>query len=456
MSKVLKYINNLLDLGSIGDGIMITDEKANIVYFDLFKPDLFNFSTQEAIGKNILEVYPTLTPECSTIYKAIHGTPTVGAFTEERHNNGSVVTLIESSYPIIKNNEIIGAINIATHVNSISSEVSSQNANGTSPLYHVQDIVGNSSSNIELIGKIITVSQTDSPVLIYGETGTGKELVAQSIHTAGKRSGRKFLVQNCAAIPSNLLESIFFGTVKGSFTGAEDRAGIFERANHGTVFLDEINSMDYSLQPKLLRVLEEKKVTRLGDTKEIPVDVRIIASTNKSPEACVKDGDIRKDLYFRLNAVSLKIAPLREKLDDIPLLCNHFISAFNKSLHKQVEGIEYDTMLSFIRYSWPGNIRELKNVIEHMVTMSKGGILTSDLLPDYMEGNSLSVDEPDSNKSHSEKGYDGLPLQQAVEKFEKSYIESALNAASNYAQAAKKLGITSQSLYYKLKKYNLK
>ncbi len=232
--------------------------------------------------------------------------------------------------------------------------------------------------------RIPMIADTDSSVLIYGETGTGKELVAQSIHTASKRRNKKFVSQNCAAIPGNLLESILFGTTKGSYTGAENKPGLFEIASGGTLFLDEINSMEISVQPKILKAIEEKQVVRLGGYEPIKTDIKIVSAVNENPLQCIAENKLREDLFYRLSVVQLNIPPLRERINDLFYLVSHFINIYNTSMHCNLIGIDEEVETIFRGYNWPGNVRELKNVIEGAFNVASARFIQKKDLPEYL------------------------------------------------------------------------
>jgi formate hydrogenlyase transcriptional activator len=239
-----------------------------------------------------------------------------------------------------------------------------------------EEIVGNSDVLRRLLAQIETVAPTDSTVLIYGETGTGKELIARAIHNLSSRNSNAFVKLNCAAIPTGLLESELFGHEKGAFTGAiAQRVGRFELANRGTVFLDEIGEIPLELQPKLLRVLQEREFERLGSTRTLRTDARLIAATNRNLETMVEEQKFRTDLYYRLNVFPVRVPALRERRDDIPLLVRHFVQQFSRRMNRSVETIPSETMHTLVRYDWPGNIRELQNVIERAVIVSSGPVL---------------------------------------------------------------------------------
>jgi DNA-binding NtrC family response regulator len=242
--------------------------------------------------------------------------------------------------------------------------------------HNFEDIVGTSAGLRAVLDQVEVVAPTDSSVLVYGETGTGKELIARAIHNVSSRSNRPFVKLNCAAIPSGLLESELFGHEKGAFTGAvAQRIGRFELAHGGTLFLDEVGDIPLELQPKLLRVVQEQEFERLGSTRTQRVDVRLVAATNRNLEEMVGDKQFREDLYFRLNVFPIRIPPLRERAGDIPLLVRHFVDKYAQRMNKQIETIPEEAMAALCRYSWPGNIRELQNFIERAVILTPGSVL---------------------------------------------------------------------------------
>ena len=292
---------------------------------------------------------------------------------------------------------------------------------------------------LALKSRIRDVAGLDSSVLIYGETGTGKELVAESLHSEGGRAG-PFVSQNCAAIPATLLESLFFGTEKGSYTGALTRKGLLEEADGGTLFLDEINSMDPALQAKLLKVLEEKKVRRLGGSRDIPFDVRIVAAVNEKPQKLIREGRLREDLYYRLGVIRLPLPPLRERLCDIGPLADYFIEHYNRKLHRRVRGLSERALRLLRGYAWPGNVRELKNVVEQAVILSSG---------DYI----LPTDLPITSRHEADSDGGTLDLRLAVAQFEYDHICLAYQKYRNVRAAAASLGMDDATFVRKRKKY---
>lgn len=308
------------------------------------------------------------------------------------------------------------------------------------------ELVGQSASMKKVYDLIHRLSDTDATVLLTGESGTGKELVARALHSQSRRTGRPLLAINCAAVPPNLLESELFGHVKGAFTDAHsDRKGLFERADRGTVLLDEIGEMPLEMQPKLLRVLEERKVRHVGGEKEISFDTRVIASTNRDLEAEVEAGRFREDLYYRLNVVQVHLPPLRARGNDILLLAQNFVQKISAKLNKPVRGISSEAARKLLEYDWPGNVRQLQNSMERAITLTRFEQITVDDLPDKIRHyESTKIVLVDSDAEHL----------LSLEELEKRYIEKVLKAVSgNKTQAATVLGLDRRTLYRKLERY---
>ena len=303
-------------------------------------------------------------------------------------------------------------------------------------------LVGRSEGIRNVVSMINTLSDVHTSVLISGESGTGKELVADALHAAGNRSGRNLVKINCAALSEGLLESELFGHVRGAFTGAvKDKIGRFQRADGGTIFLDEIGEMTPRMQLRFLRVLESMEFERVGDSSPIKVDVRVIAATNRDLAGRVKNGDFRADLYFRLKVVEIHIPPLRDRRDDVPLLVQHFLQAFNRKFSKSIQGVSEPVMELFGSYHWPGNVRQLENVLEHACVLSRGQVITeSDLPPDFMPGAGTIAEV-------------GMPGSTASVRA----IRAALKQASyNKSKAARLLGISRRTLYRRLEEHGIR
>jgi DNA-binding NtrC family response regulator len=318
--------------------------------------------------------------------------------------------------------------------------------------YGYDNLVGTSNAIKNIYDLIEKVADTDGTVLISGASGTGKELIARAIHYNSSRCDRPLVVINCGAIPEELLESELFGHEKGAFTGAyKSRIGRFEMANGGTIFLDEIGEMSPALQVKLLRVLQEKKFERVGGTKTIHVDVRIIAATNKNLTTAINKGKFREDLYYRLNVIPMKVPPLKQRKSDIPLLIDHFLKKFQKGAEKKITDFSPDTMDAMLKYDWPGNVRELENVIKRLTILCDDEVVTVDDLPEHIphKGRAVRVVEEDFLEK-------GVTLHDAVEDYEKRLILGALERSDWVkTKAAKLLNINRTTLVEKIKKQNL-
>ncbi|BBA49758.1 sigma-54-dependent Fis family transcriptional regulator [Fusobacterium varium] len=322
----------------------------------------------------------------------------------------------------------------------------------------LENIYGTSAATQSLKENIQKIANTNSTVLITGESGTGKELVARSLHSHGNRRNKPFVVINCSAIPDTLLESELFGYVKGAFTGASQngRMGKFELANTGVIFLDEIGDMPLYLQAKILRVIQEKKIERIGSNKSIDLDIKIIAATNIDLEKKIMEQKFRGDLYYRLNVIPIKLLPLRERKEDILPIINSLIDKYNRLSDKYVHSIDEDVKRALINYEWPGNVRELENVMELMINMSgSNGVISSDLLPEnilhHCDNISSSIDELLINDKSELEDF---------EKIEKIYIEKSLKKYGDDTESKKyiadKMNIGLTTLYRKMKKYNIK
>ena len=320
-----------------------------------------------------------------------------------------------------------------------------------SDTFHVQNIIGKSGAIEEVLRLISRVADTTATVLIWGETGTGKELIAQAIHQNSPRAANAMVKLNCAGIPEGLLESELFGFEKGAFTGATERKiGKFEMADQGTIFLDEIGDMNLQAQAKILRILQEMEFERLGGTKPISIDVRVIAATNKDLSESVQEQAFREDLFHRLNLFSVRMPALRERIEDIPILAEHFLEGANSSFGRGVRVISSDAMNQLIEYRWPGNIRELKNTVERAVLLADGEILSSKSLPPHI---SKQVDDRPSAAAPTTT----QDLNETVKNVERQLILDALERSDGVQRkAAKVLGITERVLWYKVKKYEIK
>jgi two-component system, NtrC family, response regulator PilR len=319
--------------------------------------------------------------------------------------------------------------------------------------HRLASLIGKSAAMQRVYHLIERVSPTRTNVLITGESGTGKELVARALHTEGNRAGAPFVAVNCGAIPDELMESELFGHVKGAFTGAAtDKPGLFQEAHGGTLFLDEIGELSLSLQVKLLRALQERRIKRVGDTREAEVDVRVVAATNRDLEDEIQRGAFREDLYYRLNVIEIRIPPLRQRREDLPLLIDHFLRRFGNEQGRHYSGLSRDALRRLQDHDFPGNVRELENILEHAATLAIGEELALDDLPPLRQSakpatpETGQVDIPD----------EGIALDRVLYDYERRIIERALDKAGGVrTRAAQLLGISFRSLRYRLAKLGL-
>ncbi len=430
-------------------GIIIIDANLNITSANKYTLKLLNKPLKEVLGRNIKDIIPNSgLPETLNSKKE-----TSGEILELNENK-----VIANQSPIFSNNKVIGAIGVFQDISELAKKL--ENYQEELDYYKEElqkhtrlnsqfnDIIGSSGSLREALLIAEKASKSTSTVLIRGESGTGKELIAKAIHNHSSRKDKPFIKVNCAAIPENLLESELFGFEKGSFTGAvKSKPGKFNLADGGTIFLDEIGDMPKQMQVKLLRVLQEKEFESIGGLETQKVDVRVLAATNRNLEDMLKSGDFREDLYYRLNVISLNLPPLRERKQDMNLLTEHFIKKLSIDLKKSVVGIDAECLHYLQDYHWPGNIRELQNIIERAINMCEGSIITSQDLPFFIT-NIKPANEGLINLKNGEL----LPL----EEYEKELIALAMKKYGSYNKAGKALGLTHRTISLKCQKYEIK
>lgn len=378
------------------DFLVVTDKEGYIEYYKVFR-SLGSRIVKDPVGLHILELHQHLDEETSTIMRVLKNKEPI--INEKQYLNifkERTVTVVSTTLPIKEGNEVIGAVDINRYIyKSIRDIENSKYEDITKKKNHVftiDDILTKNDAMIKVKNRTLKAAQTNSPVMIYGETGTGKELIAQSIHNHSLRKDNPFIVQNCSAIPLTLGESTFFGTTRGSFTGAENKMGLFEMADGGTLVLDEINSMDINLQSKLLRTVENESFRRVGGKDLINVDVKLISILNEDIHSVLENNKMRRDLFYRLGVVLIHIPPLRERKEDIPLLVDSFINEYNFKMGKNIKGVSKDVMDLFMEYNWPGNVRELKHIIESAFNFAEGKIIDKEELPHH-----ISTQKPTSN-----------------------------------------------------------
>ncbi|MGL5256804.1 MAG: sigma-54 interaction domain-containing protein [Proteocatella sp.] len=452
--ELIKYIN---------EGVHVIDENGKTIIYNERMAELEKLTGKEVLNKPFEDVFKDV--QDSTLLKSLHNKSIIINKNQSYINKyGKEITTINTTVPIIEESNVVAALEIAHNITQIKEMTDTilelqkdihspdESKNKRIREYRFHNIVGSSESFKKTIEIAKRASKTDASVFIYGETGTGKELIAQSIHFDGIRKNKPFIAQNCAAIPDSLLEGLLFGTTKGGFTGAVDREGLFEQANGGTLLLDEINSMPYDTQAKLLRVLQEGYVRRVGGTKDIPIDVRIIASSNEPPSLIVETGKIRKDLYYRLNIININIPPLRERKDDILTLSEKFIEKYNKKFSKDVWILSDKSKEKLLNYDFPGNIRELENIIMGAISLlDDEHVITDNYISIHSEldKNDKTIDFDQSVRES------GLP--NFIESLEKDIIEKLYEENNkNISKTADVLQIKRQTLQHKLKKYNIK
>ncbi|MEA4847642.1 MAG: sigma 54-interacting transcriptional regulator [Clostridiaceae bacterium] len=442
------------------ENLVVVDDKGVIIFFDFADLGVLKAMSMDPdniIGKKITAVWKDLTDETSTLMRVVKsGIPICNNRQKHQTLDGKFVYAANSTFPLVEDGRIVGAIEFNkfyfTKDNSkfLDDYAPHKIFRKNNTIYTIDDIITENPRMMEIKSRIGRIAGTDSSVLIFGQTGTGKEVIAQSIHNMSARYSKPFISQNCGAIPATLLESILFGTVKGSFTGSEDTKGLFEIANGGTLFLDEINSMDISLQVKLLRAIELKTIRRVGSTRDIHLDIRIISATNENPEIAISQKRLRADLFYRLGAVQINLPSLSERKEDIGIMTDFFIKHFNRNMKNNIKSIHPDVMECFYEYDWPGNLRELRNAIETAFNNAAAEQITIDDIPERISICGI-------RKAHKADKEKLKSLRELTEEYEKQILVKELrNAGGKHVEAAKRLDISKQLLNFKMNKYKLK
>ena len=451
-----------LILDSVQDGICVLDKDGFITYVNCSYLNILKESKENIIGKSIEDISP------QGIRKKVlyEGQNVIGALSTK--TNG--VSIISNVSPIIVDGEIRGVVSIVKNVLEVQALSEKLNKVSAKAKYLEEELfrtkkptatfnrfIGFSGKVMDALAIASKAAKTNATTLIRGESGTGKELIAEGIHYASSRVDGPFIRVNCAAIPEGLLESELFGHEKGAFTGAIKRKlGKFELAHKGSIFLDEIGEMKKSMQVKLLRILQEKEFQRVGGEESISVDVRIIAATNRNLEEMMKQGDFREDLYFRLNVIPIFLPPLRERKEDIPILAEHFMKKKGEFIGKQIEGITSKAMDLLIEYSWPGNGRELENIIERVLTLADGSYVQVSDLPLYIRETTIKTAQ--TLAKSKESIIDKIENEEEVypiKVYEKIIIEKALKKYGSYNAAGKALGLTHKTVASKARLYGI-
>lgn len=455
-------------LESLEQPVAIIDKEGKYVYYNQYDAEIDEASTKDALGKYILKLYSNLTEENSTMLGALrYGKSYIDQHQIYETRSGKIVDYIHTTLPLYdQENQIIGAIeigrdignlkNLTNQVLDLSAKLYDRTNRDTEENRDESGIITRNENMKKILHELDLYAQTDYPILVYGETGTGKELFIRRAHLKSKRSEQAFITLNCAAIPDTLLESILFGTVKGAFTGAENRKGMFEIADQGTLFLDEMNSMPLNTQAKLLRVLQDGQIMRVGSNVQVKVDVRVMSAMNEDPLEAVQKGHLREDLYYRLSVGLIFIPPLRHRKDDIALLANHFVKKHSEEMNSKIHLIHPQVIKEMEHYDWPGNVRMLENVIRRSMMLED---------PEHVALNRLHLNDKncrftmdpvaDDPVENVPAAPEDIPLQEMMERYEWKVISQALQQChTNIKQAAVKLGIPRSTLQYKIKKYS--
>ncbi|MBT9171924.1 MAG: DNA-binding transcriptional activator HyfR [Syntrophomonadaceae bacterium] len=454
----VEVLETILD--STYDGIVLVDKQGIVTKINRAYLDFLRIKEEDAVGKHVTEVI-----ENTRMHIVVEtGKAEIGHAQKIRGSEMVVMRL-----PIFKNGEVVGAVGkvmfrdlrelkaLAENLNLIENELKyykTELHRLKGAKYTFENIIGNSEQISAAKQLARQAAASDSTVLIYGESGTGKEIFAHAIHNYSYRHFGSFVRVNCGAIPGTLFESELFGYEKGAFTGAQKcgKPGKFELANNGTIFLDEVGEMPLEMQVKLLRVLQEKEIERVGGTKLLPLDVRVIAASNKPLEELVKEKKFREDLFYRLNIFRIELPPLRDIPKDIPLMARHLVAELNESLGTAVYGLSEEVVRIFQKYTWPGNVRELRNVLERTVIVNRHGEIQKNQLPLYLLQNELRLTD---DLLQLKKDFPGK-LDRVLQDAEKALILKALEmTGNNKRQAAHLLGIHRSALYQKINKYHL-
>ena len=459
------------------DYVLVVNKDFDIIYNSRFDPRMGNKSDLKEY-KNLFEMYPSLGKNNSSIAKTMSTGATVFNDAQEFADiNGSVYVTQNLTIPIFREGQVVGVVELTKDLTTVgdvqgkNDYLKSLRVDGkfhpnreSNDKISFDDILTINDRMMEAIEKAKIFALNNNPVLIYGETGTGKEMFAQAMINYAASPKQKTIIQNCAAVPENLIESILFGTTRGSYTGAENKKGLFEEADGGIFFLDELNALPYHVQGKLLRVVQEGTFRPIGASREKKVNVKIVAAMNVDPMEAIDKMVLRKDLFYRLSGSMIYLPPLRERPDDIEYLIDNYIDYFNEAYGKNVKGISEELRSFFLEYEWEGNVRELKHVIESMVSMTREDILQFNELPVYLHGkmkgnqnmaaDSAASDSEDSIVTELKNGsYD---LRSVVEQVERDLILKVLSKTKgNKTKAGDILGIPRQTLKYKMSKLGI-
>ncbi|BES63726.1 sigma 54-interacting transcriptional regulator [Gottschalkiaceae bacterium SANA] len=447
-------------MNNIKQGIFVADKDDFVLFVNKTALDMeaANYSADDHIKRN--SIYAVHDPNAPHDYVMKTKKPLCNHKVEYQMSDGQYVNVISDNFPHFDHGELEAVYSIYQNSDLISENIANQSRLLQNFVTHsensnaLDDLVGENEKFLFTKKIAFKAAKKNANIMLFGETGTGKELFAHAIHQNSERSDKPFIAINCAAIPETLMESIFFGTTKGAYTGAVDSIGIFEEAKDGTVFLDEINSMNIILQAKLLRALQERKIMKLGSNKQIDVQCCIISSTNKDPLTCIENNELRDDLYYRLSTFVLEIPPLRERKSDIPVLIHHFSQLFNRKFNYNIKGGSDEFLHLLQSYDFPGNVRELRHILESTFIAADFDTerLSTQLLPSYI-AKKLEAAIPLSQDSHIKTPNSLSDINNSLEK---NLIELVLKEHNYHiTNAAQQLGLSRQSLQYRIRKYKI-
>lgn len=451
------------------EGVQIYDNNAVAVFFNESSKALSDFHKDKQIeGKHLLDLYDLDEKVSTTLTTLKTGRPVINRVDDFKTSDGTVISSANTSYPIMNGDILAGTVVFEYSKPMIDQSIRNMknieyaletfkeiNNHNVIRGYTFDNILGNGAELREAVKIARRVATQDSSVLLVGETGTGKELFAQSIHNASPRREKPFVAINCAAIPDTLIEGLLFGTARGGFTGSEDRPGYFEEANGGTLFIDELNSMSLAMQSKLLRVIQEKNFRRVGGQEDINIDIRFISSCNEDPFQVVDDNLLRKDLFYRLSTVMIDLPALNKHIDDIELLIKARIKNNNTHFANKILHFDPDVMHYLKQYNWPGNVRELFHVIDYAQNVTEGDTISMSHLPKYLVERTGMVQDT-STGSIKMPDWKTQTLQSLMDSYESELLKMALNHyGDNITQTAAALDIKRQSLQYRLRKYGI-
>ncbi|TBM01089.1 sigma-54 interaction domain-containing protein [Hafnia paralvei] len=466
LQHALEMFSRFFDL--IHQPLAIINREGKYVYYNQESADLDGYTVEQALGHHMLDVYPKMKESQSTMLHSLkQGVEYIGHYQVYYNAKGQAVDYQHTTAPLYgSSGEMVGVIEIGRNMSSVR-RLQEQVVELNQLLYsnraeNTHDIITENAAMLALIDKGKRLAVNDIPVVIVGETGTGKELFARLIHRCSKRAKKPFIALNCGALPPTLIESTLFGTVKGAFTGAENSQGYLELADGGTLFLDELNAMPIEMQSKLLRFLQDKSFWKLGGNHEIHSNVRIVAAMNESPTQLIKQNKMRADLFYRLGVGMLALPPLASRPEDILLLSRYFIDKYRDDVEHDIQGISEKACSILLKRSWPGNVRMLENtIVRSMIMQERDGPLENiaydeecpELFPESSTAREVPAEQLHTLESFASNG----DLVSQVAQFEQHLITRALNHANgNVAEAAKKLGLSRTTLHYKIKKYAIR